>query len=378
MTPFSKLPTPCYVVDTGRLRQNLETIRKIQDRTDAKIILALKGFAMFSTFPIVSEYLCGTTASSVNEARLGREEFGGEVHAYAPAYNDLDIEELAPLVQHITFNSFSQFHRFQQRLLDLNPNVSVGLRINPEYSEVATPLYDPCRPCSRLGMTLAHFEGQDLEGVEGLHFHTMCEQNSDTLERVVEAVERQFGPFLDRMKWINFGGGHHITRSDYDVERLCRIIEAFSDRHAVQVYLEPGEAIALNAGYLVSSVLDVFENGMPLAILDASATAHMPDVLEMPYRPVIQGAGDPGSKPHTIRLGGMTCLAGDEIGDYAFDHPLKVGDRLVFEDMAHYTMVKNTTFNGVRLPSIATYDPETEKTEVVRQFGYEDYRDRLS
>jgi carboxynorspermidine decarboxylase len=227
-------------------------------------------------------------------------------------------------------------------------------------------------------MTLAHFEGQDLEGVEGLHFHTMCEQNSDTLERVVEAVERQFGPFLDRMKWINFGGGHHITRGDYDVERLCRIIEAFSDRHAVQVYLEPGEAIALNAGYLVSSVLDVFENGMPLAILDASATAHMPDVLEMPYRPVIQGAGDPGSKPHTIRLGGMTCLAGDEIGDYAFDHPLKVGDRLVFEDMAHYTMVKNTTFNGVRLPAIATYDPETEQTEVVRQFGYEDYRDRLS
>jgi carboxynorspermidine decarboxylase len=378
MTPFSKLPTPCYVVDTGRLRRNLETIRKIQDRTGAKIILALKGFAMFSTFPIIREYLCGTTASSVNEARLGREEFGGEVHAYAPAYNDLDIEELAPLVQHITFNSFSQFHRFQQRLLDLNPNVSVGLRINPEYSEVATPLYDPCRPSSRLGMTLAHFEGQDLEGVEGLHFHTMCEQNSDTLERVVEAVERQFGPFLDRMKWINFGGGHHITRGDYDVERLCRIIEAFSDRHAVQVYLEPGEAIALNAGYLVSSVLDVFENGMPLAILDASATAHMPDVLEMPYRPVIQGAGDPGSKPHTIRLGGMTCLAGDEIGDYAFDHPLKVGDRLVFEDMAHYTMVKNTTFNGVRLPAIATYDPETEQTEVVRQFGYEDYRDRLS
>jgi len=370
MTPFSKLPTPCYVVDTGRLRRNLETIRKIQDRTGAKIILALKGFAMFSTFPIIREYLCGTTASSVNEARLGREEFGGEVHAYAPAYNDLDIEELAPLVQHITFNSFSQFHRFQQRLLDLNPNVSVGLRINPEYSEVATPLYDPCRPSSRLGMTLAHFEGQDLEGVEGLHFHTMCEQNSDTLERVVEAVERQFGPFL--------GGGHHITRGDYDVERLCRIIEAFSDRHAVQVYLEPGEAIALNAGYLVSSVLDVFENGMPLAILDASATAHMPDVLEMPYRPVIQGAGDPGSKPHTIRLGGMTCLAGDEIGDYAFDHPLKVGDRLVFEDMAHYTMVKNTTFNGVRLPAIATYDPETEQTEVVRQFGYEDYRDRLS
>ena len=378
MIPFSELSTPCYVVDTGRLRQNLETIRNVQDRTGAKIILALKGFAMFSTFPIVREYLCGTTASSVHEARLGREEFGGEVHAYAPAYNDLDIDELAPLIQHITFNSFSQFHRYEQQLHAVNPGVSVGLRINPEYSEVSTPLYDPCRPCSRLGMTLEHFKGQDLEGIEGLHFHTMCEQNSDTLERVVEAVERQFGPFLDRMKWVNFGGGHHITRGDYDVERLCRVIESFRDRHSVQVYLEPGEAIALNTGYLVASVLDVFENGMPLAILDTSATAHMPDVLEMPYRPVIQGAGDPGAKSHTIKLGGLTCLAGDEIGDYAFDHPLKVGDRLVFEDMAHYTMVKNTTFNGVRLPSIAMYDPETGKSEVVRQFGYEDYRNRLS
>ncbi len=378
MTPFSELPTPCYVVDTSRLRQNLETIRKVQDRTGAKIILALKGFATFSTFPICREYLCGTTASSVNEARLGREEFGGEVHAYAPAYNDQDIEELAPLIQHLTFNSFSQFRQYRNRLHELNPKVSIGIRINPEYSEVSTALYDPCRPCSRLGMTKKHFEGQDLEGIEGLHFHTMCEQNSDTLERVVEVVERQFGPFLNQMKWVNFGGGHHISRNDYDIDRLCRVIETFRDRHSVQVYLEPGEAIALNAGYLVSSVLDVFENGMPLAILDASATAHMPDVLEMPYRPVIQGAGDPGAKPHTIRLGGLTCLAGDEIGDYAFDHPLKVGDRLVFEDMAHYTMVKNTTFNGVRLPSIATFDSETGETKVVRRFGYEDYRDRLS
>ena len=378
MNPFSNLPTPCYVVDTQKLRQNLEIINKVQDRTGAKIILALKGFAMFSVFPIVREYLCGTTASSVNEAKLGSYEFGGEVHAYAPAYSDSDINELSPLIKHITFNSFSQYHRFKDQVLSLNPQVSMGLRINPEYSEVKTELYDPCRPCSRLGMTLKQFDGEDLEGMEGLHFHTMCEQNSDTLERTLNAVEEKFSPYFDQLKWINFGGGHHITRSDYDVDLLCRTLDAFTKKYSLQVYMEPGEAVALNTGYLVSSVMDVFENSIPLAILDTSATAHMPDVLEMPYRPVIQGAGNPGTKEHTIRLGGLTCLAGDEIGDYAFDQPLKVGDRLVFEDMAHYTMVKNTTFNGVHLPSIATHDPLTQETKVVRQFGYEDYRSRLS
>ena len=378
MNLFSELPTPCYVVDIRKLRQNLEIIRAVQDITGAKIILALKGFAMFSVFPIVRAYLCGTTASSVNEAKLGSQEFGGEVHAYAPAYSAQDINELAPLIHHITFNSFSQFHRFKQRLSEANPNVSMGLRINPEYSEVATALYDPCRPCSRLGMTLEHFQGADLKGIEGFHFHTMCEQNSDTLERTLHAVEGKFSKYFDQIKWINFGGGHHITRGNYDIDLLCRTIEAFTQKYSLQVYMEPGEAIALNTGYLVSSVLDVFDNSMPLAILDTSASAHMPDVLEMPYRPVIQGAGEPGSKPHTIRLGGLTCLAGDEIGDYAFDQPLKIGDRLVFEDMAHYTMVKNTTLNGVHLPSIATYDPDTMTTKLIRKFGYEDYRNRLS
>ena len=378
MNPFSELPTPCYVVNTQKLRQNLEIIRSVQDRTGARIILALKGFAMFRVFPIIREYLCGTTASSVNEAKLGSYEFGGEVHAYAPAYSEKDIHQLSPLIKHITFNSFSQFHRFKEQVSNISPQVSMGLRINPEYSEVATELYDPCRPCSRLGMTLQHFEGEALERIEGLHFHTMCEQNSDTLERTLKVVEEKFSPYFEQLKWINFGGGHHITRPDYDVDRLCRALDAFMQKYSLQVYMEPGEAIALNTGILIASVMDVFENDIPLAILDTSATAHMPDVLEMTYRPVIQGAGAPGSKAHTIRLGGLTCLAGDEIGDYAFDQPLKVGDRLVFEDMAHYTMVKNTTFNGVHLPSIATYNPLTQTAEVVREFGYEDYRSRLS
>lgn len=378
MNSFSKLPTPCYVVDTHKLRQNLEIIRTVQDRTNVKIILALKGFAMFSVFPIVREYLCGTTASSVNEAKLGNYEFGGEVHAYAPAYSAQDISELSPLINHITFNSFSQYHRFKDRVKSLNSRVSIGLRINPEYSEVKTELYDPCRPSSRLGMTVDHFQGEKLDGIEGLHFHTMCEQNSDTLERTLEAVEKNFSPYIEKLKWINFGGGHHITREDYDLDRLCKILNGFMQKYSIQVYMEPGEAIALNTGYLVSSVLDVFDNSVSLAILDTSATAHMPDVLEMPYRPIVQGAGDPGAKKHTIRLGGLTCLAGDEIGDYSFDRPLEVGDRLVFEDMAHYTMVKNTTFNGVHLPSIATFDPISQETKVIRQFGYEDYRSRLS
>jgi carboxynorspermidine decarboxylase len=378
MNTFPDLPTPCYVVDICKLRRNLEVIQDVEHVTGAKIILALKGFAMFGVFPILRQYLCGTTASSVHEARLGREEFGGEVHAYAPAYSDQDIEDLLPLIQHVTFNSFSQFHRYRDRIRDSRPGISMGLRINPEYSEVSTALYDPCRPHSRLGMRLQDFEGGDLDGLEGLHFHTMCEQNADTLERTLKVVEAKFGPFIERMKWVNFGGGHHLTRSDYDMDKLCHTIQHFMKTHGVQVYLEPGEAIALNAGYLVSSVLDVFESQVPMAILDTSATAHMPDVLEMPYRPEIQGAGMPGCKAHTVKLGGLTCLAGDEIGDYAFDNPLKIGDRLVFEDMAHYTMVKNTTFNGVRLPSIATFDSENGNTQLVRQFAYQDYRDRLS
>lgn len=375
---LSHIPSPSYVVDETRLRSNLEIIDSVQKRTGAKVILALKGFAMFSTFPIIREYLCGTTASSVAEALLGRNEFGGEVHTYAPAYTDQDIEELIPVSNHITFNSASQFHRFRDQVAKSPEHVSCGLRLNPEYSEVKVPLYDPCRKLSRLGTTAAQLVGADLEGLEGVHFHTMCEQNSDTLERTLEKVVEKFGDLISRMKWINFGGGHHISRPDYDVDRLCRVIDEFKKRFDIPVYLEPGEAIALNTGVLVCSVVDIIENGMPIAILDTSATAHMPDVLEMPYRPVIRGAGEPGEKPQTFKLGGLTCLAGDEIGDYSFDQPLKVGDRLVFEDMAHYTMVKTTMFNGVRHPSIGILRRGTDKVDIIRTFDYEDYRNRLS
>lgn len=375
---LDQVPTPCYVVQETRLRRNLEIIRSVSDRTGCKILLALKGFALWRAFPLIRQFLSGTTASSVHEARLGREEFGGEVHAYAPAYSSRDIDELLPLVDHLVFNSFAQYHRHRDALARAPRPVSVGLRINPEYSEVAVELYNPCRKRSRLGIRRADFANQDLEGIDGLHFHTMCEQNSDTLERTLEVVIDRFSDLFPRLKWINFGGGHHISRPDYDIDRLCRVIRGFAERFPLAIYLEPGEAIALQSGVLVASVLDIVHNEIPIAILDTSATAHMPDVLEMPYRPEIVGAGAPGEKPHTYLLGGLTCLAGDDIGEYSFDQPLRVGDRLVFLDMAHYTMVKNTTFNGVRLPSIALERAGTGTIEIVRQFGYEDYRDRLS
>ncbi|MCS1410213.1 MAG: Carboxynorspermidine/carboxyspermidine decarboxylase [Verrucomicrobia subdivision 3 bacterium] len=375
---YRDLPSPYYVVDEEMLERNLTILKDVQDRTGAKIILALKGFAMHRVFPLLRTVLTGTTASSVAEARLGREIFGGEVHAYAPAYSDSDIDELLPLVDHLVFNSVSQFRRYHNRVTSFsNRKVSVGLRINPEYSEVKTALYDPCRKGSRLGIRRELLEDVDLSDVDGFHFHTMCEQNSDTLERTVAVVEEKFSDLFRTLKWFNFGGGHHISREDYDVGRLCQVVDSFHSRHGLQIYLEPGEAIALNAGVLVGSVLDIVEGEIPNAILDLSATAHMPDVLEMPYRPELQGAGQPGEKAHTYQLGGLTCLAGDQIGDYSFDEPLQVGDRLVFEDMAHYTMVKNTTFNGVRLPAIVLRRLSGE-FEVVREFGYEDYRDRLS
>ncbi|MCC6697485.1 MAG: carboxynorspermidine decarboxylase [Candidatus Hydrogenedentes bacterium] len=372
------IPTPCYVVDEGALRRNLEVLARVQEKAQCTIILALKGFAMWSAFPIVKQYLRGTTASSVNEARLGREEFGGEVHVYAPAYADDEMHQLIPLADHITFNSFSQWQRFMPMIENSGKRIGCGIRINPEHSEVKVALYDPCAPRSRLGMTRDMFEGQSLAGISGLHFHTLCELNSDALERTLAVVEEKFGKFLDQMEWVNFGGGHHITRPDYDLEKLCALVTRFRERYNVKVFLEPGEAIALNTGVLVTSVLDVFNNGIDIAILDTSATAHMPDVLEMPYRPEIVGAAKPGKHRHTYRLGGLTCLAGDVIGDYSFPEPLKVGDKLVFLDMAHYTMVKNTTFNGVPLPSIALYDPDTRRGRIVRRFGYEDYKSRLS
>ena len=370
----SAIETPCFITDLGALEKNLQLLASVQQRAGCTILLALKGFAQWSTFPLVRRYLAGATSSSVAEARLAREELGGEVHAYAPAYSDSEMRELVTLADHIVLNSPAQWRR--HRAVIERAGRSAGLRVNHEHQEAETALYDPAGACSRLGTTRANVKLEDLDGLDGLHFHSLCQNNSDALERAVAAFEARFGELIPRMKWVNFGGGHHITRPDYDVERLVRVVTAFRAKWHVPVYLEPGEAVALGAGVLVAQVMDTFDNGMPIAILDTSATAHMPDVLEMPYRPVIVGAGEPSAKAITYRLGGMTCLAGDVIGDYSFDHPLAIGEKLVFLDMAHYTMVKTTTFNGVRLPAIATHHQGT--ITVHRRFGYRDYRDRLS
>lgn len=377
----STVETPCFVTDLGALESNLQIMARIQERAGCKILLALKGFAQWSTFPLVRKYLPGATSSSVAEARLAREELGGEVHAYAPAYSDADMRELVTLADHIVLNSPSQWRRLRPIVAEARAAgraISCGLRVNPEHREVEVELYDPAAPCSRLGTTRANLTREDLAGLDGLHFHTLCELGPDALERTLAAFEAKFGEFIPGLSWVNFGGGHHISRPGYDHEHLIRLILEFRKRWGVAVYLEPGEAVALGTGVLVASVLDVIDNGMHLAILDTSATAHMPDVLEMPYRPMILGADLPGVHPHTYRLGGLSCLAGDVIGDYSFPSPLQAGDRLVFLDMAHYTMVKTTTFNGVRLPSIATHDPATGVITVSRRFGYPDYRDRLS
>ncbi|MDY8025076.1 carboxynorspermidine decarboxylase [Paenibacillus polymyxa] len=372
------LPSPCYLVDERLLVKNLEVLNSVQERTGCSILLALKGFSMFSTFPLVGKYLKGVTSSSLFEARLGREKMDKEVHVYAPAYVDSEFDELLEYVDHIVFNSFDQLKRYKSRVQGVtSKKIDIGIRVNPEYSEIETPLYDPCYNNSRMGVTLANFKPEDLDGVDGIHFHTMCEQNSDTLERTIKVVDEKFGPYIKNMKWLNFGGGHHITREDYDLDTLVRCIQYFQDKYGVQVYLEPGEAIALNTGYLVATVLDTMKNGMDIAILDTSAECHMPDVLAMPYRPNIIDAGQPGEYAHTYRLGGLTCLAGDVIGDYSFKEPLKPGDKLVFCDMAHYTMVKNHMFNGVNLPAIASYNDE-EGIKVIRQFSYEDFSSRLS
>lgn len=385
---LSGLETPAFVCDLGALERNLALLGRVQREAGCKVLLALKGFALWSVFDHVRAHLAGTTASSVDEARLGREEFGGEVHACAPAYSDTHFDELLGLCDHIVLNSPSQLQhlhpRHQAFVERTGTSVQLGLRVNPEHREVEVELYDPCAPRSRLGTTRAALDraGLDLQTlvglVSGLHFHNLCELGSDALERTLAAVETKFGDLLPHLRWVNMGGGHHITRPDYDVERLIRIVSEFRRKYEVEVYLEPGEAIGLNTGVLVASVLDVVHNEMDLAVLDISATAHMPDVLEMPYRPTIVGSAKAGELEHTYRLGGLSCLAGDVIGDYSFAQPLKVGDQLVFEDMIHYTMVKTTTFNGVRLPSIALAHPDTGAIEVVRRFGYEDYKGRLS
>jgi carboxyaminopropylagmatine decarboxylase len=374
---LTDIPTPCYIVDAAAIERNLKILGSVQERTGCRILLALKGFAMFSLFPLIRKYLSGIAASSLHEARLGYEMFSKEVHVCAPAYIESEFGALLSYCDHVVFNSFTQWKRFRSSVFNTGKSIRCGIRVNPEHSEVRVPIYDPCGPFSRLGVTHKEFQEHELSGISGLHFHSLCELNADSLQRTVKAFEDGFGHLIDQMDWVNFGGGHHITRKDYDVDGLCETIQRFRNQHAVTVYLEPGEAIALNAGVLVSTVLDVIRNEMDIVILDTSAAAHMPDVLEMPYRPEIVGAGKPGEHPHTYRLGGMTCLAGDVIGDYSFPEPLNVGDKLTFSDMAHYTMVKNNTFNGVRLPAIAIQDP-SGNVAVVRTFHYENYRSRLS
>ena len=387
-----RVPSPCFVVDESLLEKNAALLDSIQQRTGAKILLALKGFAMWSLFPLLSREkghgpLWGVCASSPDEARLGREHFGGEVHAFAAAWSAADMAQILPHADHIVFNSFAQWRRFKADIAAAPRAVDCGLRLNPEHSEGAVDIYNPCSPTSRLGIRPRHFaEGvaaHGLDGISGLHFHTLCEQGADALARTLDAVERHFGPWLSQLRWLNFGGGHHITRPGYDVDLLCRCIDRVRERYGVQVYLEPGEAVALNTGWLVATVLDIIDADMPTAILDTSASTHMPDVLEMPYRPGILDAhgvpaGEHGAKAHSYRLGGKSCLAGDVIGVYSFDAPLTPGQRLLFTDMAHYSMVKTTTFNGLRLPSIAAWRPETDTLRVIRTFGYEDFRGRLS
>lgn len=375
------VPTPCYVVDEVAVENNLKVLKQVQDASGARILMALKAFSMFALAPLISRYLCGTCASGLYEARLGREEFAGEVHTFSAAYRKEDIRDILQLSDHLVFNSFAQWQRFQPEIkeaLGIRPGLRFGLRVNPLHSEGATPLYDPCAPGSRLGIPFPQFAGQDLSGISGLHFHTLCEQGFGPLDRTLAVIEEKFADILPTLDWVNFGGGHHITDGKYDVQGLIERIRAFQDKYQLQVYLEPGEAIAIQTGILVSQVLDTGHNGMDIAILDSSATCHMPDTLEMPYRADIFGAGEAQEKAHTYRLGGTTCLAGDVMGDYSFDEPLQVGQRLMFDDMAHYTMVKTSTFNGMALPAIAIWNSASNEVRIVKEFSYEDFKNRLS
>lgn len=397
VTPVSEvdwaaIPSPAFVLDESRLRRNLALISHVQRESGAQIIVAFKGFSMWSAFGWLREYgITGATASSLNEARLAREEMQGEVHVYAPAYSDEDFGPILELADHLVFNSFSQWERFRpqvQAARAAGRELHVGIRINPEYAEVETDLYNPAGPFSRLGVTRREFREDLLDGIDGLHFHTLCEKDSDTLERTLEVVERNFGEFLPRMKWVNFGGGHLMTREGYDTARLIRVVRQFREKHGVHVILEPGSAFGWQTGWLVSSVLDVVHNVKNAALLDVSVSAHMPDVLEMPYRPRILGAGDPPEHEHreatdtqagshAYIIGGTTCLAGDVVGEYVFDHELKIGERVVFDDMIHYTMVKTTFFNGVKHPDIGILHTDG-RYERVKTFGYEEFKAKLS
>ena len=374
---ISSLPTPSYIVDERLLIKNLEKLKSIIDKTGCRILLAQKGFSMFYFYPLIKKYLNGTTASSLYEARLGFEEMGNETHIFNPSYREDEIDEILSMVDHIVFNSFNQWSKYKNIVKSHERDISCGLRVNPEYSSVETEIYNPTGKFSRFGVTKVNFKEDELDGIDGLHFHALCEQNSDALEATLVAFEEKFGQYLHGMKWVNFGGGHHITRDDYDVEKLINCINHIKNKYNVEVYLEPGEAVALNTGFLVTEVLDTIYNEMDILLVDTSAACHMPDVIEMPYRPFIINSGMPNEKAYTYKLGGPTCLAGDIIGDYSFDNPINIGDKLIFTDMAHYSMVKNNTFNGINLPSIAVYT-EKDGVKVIRSFKYEDFRNRLS
>ncbi len=376
---YSKVTTPAYIFHEGVLKENLEILAMVKKATDCRILLALKGYATWKTFPLVKKYLDGVCASSVNEARLGREEFGKEVHSYAPVFSDRDIDEQVLYADHIVFNSPTQWEKYHEVVKNKKPTIECGVRINPESAGAGNDLYNPCAKGSRMGSTLTEYEKHPgiLEAADGLHFHALCEQSADDLEEALKQVEKKFGPYLARKKWINFGGGHHITRKGYDTKKLVSLVTAFKKKYGVQVILEPGEAVGLNTGVLVATVLDVIENDGKIVMLDTTAEAHMPDVLGMPYRPSVIGAGKPSEKKYSYRFGGITCLSGDFIGEHSFDHELKPGDRVVFQNMAIYTTVKNTTFNGVRLPDIVIIDGNDTIIHT-KKFGYEDFKNRLS
>ena len=374
---INELPTPCYVIDENIIEENCKVLADVMKKTGCHVLLAQKAFSNYALYPLIGKYLSGTTASGLYEARLGREEMGRENHVFAPAYKDEDMDELVKICDHIVFNSISQLEKHKEKCR----NVSIGIRVNPEFStQNGHEIYDPCGKGSRLGVTANLLRNADLTGIDGLHFHTLCEQNSDDLKKTLDVVEEKFDFLLRKVKWVNFGGGHHITRKDYDVELLCDCITHIKEKYNVKVYIEPGEAVALNAGYFITTVLDKVKNsGITCLILDGSAACHMPDVLEMPYTPPLSEGSiiETPEKEFDYRLGGNTCLAGDIIGNYRFDHDVQIGERLTFCDMAIYSMVKNNTFNGIPLPSIYSMDRNGD-CRLIKTFGYNDFKERLS
>jgi carboxynorspermidine decarboxylase len=374
---INELPTPCYVIDENIIEENCKVLADVMKKTGCHVLLAQKAFSNYALYPLIGKYLSGTTASGLYEARLGREEMGRENHVFAPAYKDEDMDELVKICDHIVFNSISQLEKHKEKCR----NVSIGIRVNPEFStQNGHEIYDPCGKGSRLGVTADLLRNADLTGIDGLHFHTLCEQNSADLKKTLDVVEEKFDFLLRKVKWVNFGGGHHITRKDYDVELLCDCITHIKEKYNVKVYIEPGEAVALNAGYFITTVLDKVKNsGITCLILDGSAACHMPDVLEMPYTPPLSEGSiiETPEKEFDYRLGGNTCLAGDIIGNYRFDHDVQIGERLTFCDMAIYSMVKNNTFNGIPLPSIYSMDRNGD-CRLIKSFGYNDFKERLS